>query len=168
MLKKLTLLLTATILALDFAAAAEKKTERKQSGISFYSLADVPETMEIALKRGDSITFRLEENPTTGYVWEAKYDRKRCRVTLKSRGAKAKRAGAPGLVEVKIKLTDRHGADIEFAYRRPFEKNKPPLKVIRCHVTNRGRDVAPDEPPKKRDKKEAKQSKDDAKSEKQK
>ena len=160
MLKKLTLLLTATILAFDFAAAA-KRTERKQSGVSFYSLADVPETMEIALKRGDSITFRLEENPTTGYVWEARYDRKRCRVTLKSRAAKAKRTGAPGLVEVKIKLTDRHGADIEFAYRRPFEKDKPPLKVIRCHVTNRGRDVVPDEPRIKRDKKEPKPNKDD-------
>ena len=138
-MKKLIVLLLTLGIALG-SNAANKTTKpdknRKRSNIAYYTVANAPEAMEIPLRRGDSITFNLEENPTTGYVWEVKYDEKRCKVDLKQRASKAKRVGAPGLVEVKIKLKTNHDTTVELVYRRPFEKGKKPLKVIRCHVTN--------------------------------
>ena len=139
-MKKLIVLLLTLCIALGSSAANKTKKidkNRKRSNIVYYTVANAPEAMEIPLRNGDSITFHLEENPTTGYVWEANYDSRRCRVDLKQRASKAKRVGAPGLVEVKIKLNTSRDAVVELAYRRPFEKDKKHLKVIRCHVFNR-------------------------------
>ena len=174
MLKKLTLLLTVTALTLNLSAAKdrnkeEEHRERKLSRISYYSIENAPETMEILVRRGESITFHLEENPTTGYVWEAKYDKKHCKVDLKQRASKAKRVGAPGLVEVKLKLDTSRDTVVELVYRRPFEKGIKPLKTIRCHLVNRNYHGDFDESRKssKADKK-AKQNKNSASDDKQK
>ena len=139
--KKLFALLTVTALAFSLFAAKNKDKEedrrdRKLSRISYYSLENAPETMEIRARRGESITFHLEENPTTGYVWEAKYDKKHCKVDLKQRASKAKRVGAPGLVEVKLKLDTSRDTVVELVYRRPFEKGVKPIKTIRCHLVH--------------------------------
>ena len=140
MLRTVTILLAVMALALNLCAAKDKKynnrKDRKQSRISYYTVENAPEAMELRLKHNESITFLLEENPTTGYVWEASYDRKRCKVDLKQRAAKANKVGAPGMVEVKIKLRTNRDATVELAYRRPFEKGKKPVKVIRCHIVN--------------------------------
>lgn len=140
MLRTVTILLAVMALALNLCAAKNKKynnrKDRKQSRISYYTVENAPEAMELRLKHNESITFLLEENPTTGYVWEASYDRKRCKVDLKQRAAKANKVGAPGMVEVKIKLRTNRDATVELAYSRPFEKGKKPVKVIRCHIVN--------------------------------
>ena len=171
MLKKLTLFLTVTVLTLNLFAAKDKKEsrrERKQSGISYYTVENAPETMEVLVKRGETVTFRLEENPTTGYVWEADYDRRNCKVDLKQRASKAKRVGAPGLVEVRLKLNTSSYTVVTLAYRRPFEKGVKPVKTIKCRIVNRNYHGDFDESRKsgKRDKKTAKKSKTDGKSEK--
>ena len=172
MSKKLFALLTVTALAFNLFAAKDKKydnrKDRKQSRISYYTIENAPEAMELRLKHGESITFLLEENPTTGYVWEASYDRKHCKVDLKQRASKANKVGAPGLVEVKIKLRTNRDATVELAYRRPFEKGKKPAKVIRCHILNSNYRGGYYEPHKHRksDKKEEKSGKDDINSEK--
>ena len=175
MSKKLFALLTVTALAFNIFAAKDKDKEeerraRKSSRISYYSLENAPETMEIRARRGESITFHLEENPTTGYVWEARYDKKHCKVDLKQRASKAKRVGAPGLVEVKLKLDTSRDTVVELVYRRPFEKGVKPIKTIRCHLVDSNYHGDYYEPRKhrKNDKKEEKKNKTDGESEKQK
>ena len=172
MLKNLTLFLTVTALALNLSAAKDKKDdrrERKQSSLSYYTVENAPDTMEVRIRRGENLSFYLEENPTTGYVWEVKYDRKHCKVDLKQRASKAKRVGAPGIVEVKIKLNTNRDTTVELAYRRPFEKGVKPIKTIKCHIVNSRYRDEPDEPRKsKSDKKEAKQRKNSGNDDKQK
>ena len=167
--KKLFAVLTLIAVAVNLFAAKDKDKEderraRKLSRISYYSLENAPETMEIRARRGESITFHLEENPTTGYVWEAKYDKKHCKVDLKQRASKAKRVGAPGLVEVKLKLDTSRDTVVELVYRRPFEKGVKPLKTIRCHLVDRNYHGDYYEPRKHRkdDKKEERKNKPDS------
>ena len=168
--KKLFALLTVTALALNLFAdknkdKEEERRERKQSGIAYYNIKNAPEVMEVRIRRGENITFLLEENPTTGYVWVANYDRRRCKVDLRQRASQAKRVGAPGLVEVKIKLNTSRDTTVELSYRRPFEKGVPPLKTIKCHLVHRNyRGKFEDTG----DAEESKSGKDDGKSEKQK
>ena len=170
MLKNFILFLTVAILALNLSAAKDKKVdrnERKQSNIVYYTVENAPEVMEVRTKRGENLIFNLEENPTTGYVWEANYDRRRCKVELKQRASKAKRVGAPGLVEVRIKLNTGRDTTVTLAYRRPFEKGVKPVKTIRCHLVNinyRGEFEKPRKDDRD-DKKEAKKSKTDDKHE---
>ena len=171
--KKLFTLLTVLAVAFNLFAAKDKdknddRRDRKRSGLAYYTVENAPEAMEIRARRSESVTFYLEENPTTGYRWEAKFDKKNCKVDLKQRASKAKRVGAPGIVEVKLKLSTSRDTVVELVYRRPFEKGVKPIKTIRCHLVNSSYHGDYHDPHKHRksDKKEEKSGKDDIKSEK--
>ena len=78
----------------------------------------------------------LKENVTTGFSWNAKFDSQLCKVELRHRGAADKDlCGAPGKVEVVITLLSDAPAAVTLEYRRPWEKNTPPAKVVRYTVT---------------------------------
>ena len=172
--KKLFTLLTVLAVAFNLFAAKDKdknddRRDPKRSGLAYYTVENAPEAMEIRARRSESVTFYLEENPTTGYRWEAKFDKKNCKVDLKQRASKAKRVGAPGIVEVKLKLSTSRDTVVELVYRRPFEKGVKPIKTIRCHLVNSSYHGDFDEPSRRRDDPKApKPGKTDVKSEKKK
>ena len=140
--KKLFAILTVIAVAFNLFAAKDTAKEearrpRKQSNILYYTVENAPETMNMVLRRGESITFHLEENPSTGYMWTVQYDKKYCKVDLKQRASKAKRVGVPGLVEVKIRLSSSRGATAVLSYRRPGEKGGKAIKTITCNIIDR-------------------------------
>lgn len=151
--KKLFAILTVIAVAFNLFAAKDKdKSEarraRKLSKIPYYTVESVPETMDMLVKRGETITLYLEENPTTGYMWTVRYDKKYCNVDLKQRASKAKRVGAPGLVEVKLRLSSSRGAIVVLSYLRPGEKGGKPFKTVTCRLIDRYRhDHLPPRPP---------------------
>ena len=140
--KKLFAILTVIAVAFNLFAAKDPAKEearraRKLSKIPYYNVESVPETMDMVLRRGENFTFYLEENPSTGYMWTAQYDKKYCKVDLNQRASKAKRVGVPGLVEVKIRLSSSRGAIAVLSYRRPGEKGGKPIKTITCRIIDR-------------------------------
>ena len=150
--KKLFTLLTVIAVAVNLFAAKdtnkeEARRERKLSKTPYYTVESVTETMDMLVKRGENITLYLEENPTTGHMWTVQYDKKYCKVDLKQRASKAKRVGAPGLVEVKLRLSSSRGAIVVLSYQRPGEKGGKPFKTVTCRLIDRYRhDYLPPKP----------------------
>lgn len=85
-----------------------------------------------------SVTFSLRENVTTGFTWTAKYDPALCKVEISHRGPEntggSPVCGAPGKAVVTVTLLTDAPAPLELEYRRPWEKDVPPAKIVRYAV----------------------------------
>jgi len=91
----------------------------------------------IHLNTGQQLQAVLNGNPTTGYNWE--------NATISSNVIKrvgeiefrpASRAiGAPGKVTMRFKAMAPGQAELKLIYRRPWEKNIPPIDTFRVSVT---------------------------------
>ena len=120
---KKTCLLTLVLLPLFtvFAACPPVRGEKTQ----LRALKAVP---------GESVTFELPENITTGFKWMAKYDAALCRVEIAHRGPENPSSepvcGAPGKAVVTVTLLTNAPADLTLEYRRPWERDTPPARVI--------------------------------------
>lgn len=98
------------------------------------------ELLVLPVKGHGSATVTLEENMTTGFQWMAKYDPKLCKVEIIHRGPEnpggVPVCGAPGKAIITVwRLTDRP-VDLTLEYRRPWEKDVPPAKVIHYAVVS--------------------------------
>ena len=120
----------AAVSMLAFAAVAEEPAKN-------YSFKDLPERLEVAAVPVYRAVFSLEENATTGYQWSAKYDQKLCKVELRHKSADSELCGAPGKVDVCVTLLTNAPATVVMEYRRPWEKNVPPIHVVRCTVARK-------------------------------
>ena len=104
-----------------------------------FAFDDLPEEMSVQLKRGGSVRFLMEENGTTGYLWEAVYSTNECTVVIEHRGAPEPKegepmlCGAPGKAAVKIvkNAAVQSPSLVEFHYRRNWEKGVKPIKTVR-------------------------------------
>ena len=101
----------------------------------FYPMDKIPEKAEIKTLFRDDFEFKLEENVTTGYTWQARYNPDEVRVEIEhERGKNRKLTGSPGYADIEIKLLRNKEATIEFYYSRPFEKDQKAVKTIVCTV----------------------------------
>ena len=94
---------------------------------------------------GDRIYFDLEENATTGYMWDYVCDDPDVEVTIDHVSADTPdcRPGAPGLAKVRIRIHRGYDgpSNVHFVYRRPWEKGRP-IKDFDIGLYKRTGDVA--------------------------
>ena len=94
---------------------------------------DEPQILALKVAPGESVTFELEENITTGFEWMVKYDRSLCQVTKIHRGPENTGepvCGAPGKAVFTVKLLTDAPADLTLEYCRPWEKDTPPARTL--------------------------------------
>ena len=98
---------------------------------------DTPKKEQIMVLRvgkDKTATFALRENVTTGFQWMAKYDASLCKVEIVRRGPEnrggAPLCGAPGKAIITVTLLTDAPADLTLEYRRPWEKDTPPAKIL--------------------------------------
>ncbi len=81
---------------------------------------------EIEVTVGETFTIALYANPTTGYVWEPRFDREFLQLQHKDFLQSSDRIGAGGREMFRFVGLRRGSTIIEMAYRRPWEER--PLK----------------------------------------
>ena len=108
-----------------------------------------PEQKLLVLRaeKNKKATMTLRENVTTGYRWIAKYDAKLCKVEIDHRGPEnaggPPLCGAPGTAVVTVTLLTDAPADLTLEYRRPWEKDVPPAKVLYYAVVPAANTILP-------------------------
>ena len=119
-------ILSATIIALNAA-------ELIRDG--YYPLDKIPEKAEISMSIKDDFEFKMEENITTGYTWQARYNPAEVKVEIEHDiNKKHKQLGAAGHADIEIELLKKQSAIIEFYYSRPFEKDSKAIKTMTCTI----------------------------------
>jgi len=124
------------VLALAPVAFAGPRADAAEfkNGTSF-GLGNVPEELVVERRAGDPVRFSLEENPSTGFVWDVESNTNECTVALERRGGDRKATcGAPGRLDVTVTSRIYTPARVEFRYRRPWEKRARPWKTLRLIV----------------------------------
>ena len=116
-------------------------TELK-NGTSF-ALNDVPAELTVQRRAGEPVRFLLEENATTGYRWDVEWNKSECDVALDHRGAGGNLCGAAGTLDVSVASKIYTPARIEFAYRRPWEKDVKPIRTLKLIVYTVGEAKSP-------------------------
>ncbi len=97
---------------------------------------------DVKLGQGQELVVQLEANPTTGYQWILAEGGK---AILKQEGAPVYTAkthsplimGAGGIETWRFRATYPGREVLRFEYRRPWEKDKPPERVMRFNVVVR-------------------------------
>ena len=96
---------------------------------------DSGRTLEIC--PGDTLRIELKGNPTTGYMWEvASADT----AILKQVGETEfkpdrKARGSGGKIIMRFKAAMAGETSLKLVYYRPFEKNRPPIKIFEVTVS---------------------------------
>ncbi len=92
---------------------------------------------EITLQKGQTLTIKLEGNPTTGYSWEV----------VESEGAILQQVGepefeaesdllgAPGTQTLRFEAVETGQMEFKLVYQRPWETDVEPLETFTVHVT---------------------------------
>ena len=90
-----------------------------------YYIGNVPKATTLRLQPNESVSFKLEENPSTGFRWNIRHDKNvEVKTSFKGKDSGAS-AGAPGLLTVTVKrLTDKP-TTLAFDYMRSWEKDDP-------------------------------------------
>ncbi len=102
-----------------------------------YRYNAVSDMMQYHLDPGDKLEFSLEENPSTGYLWFARYDKDDVNVSIDHESTrKMRKAGVPGIAEIEIKSRRRGDTVVELIYARKWEWDQgvPPAKVIQLFI----------------------------------
>ena len=94
---------------------------------------------QVSLKIGAALEVRLEANHTTGYSWIAA---PAANPVLMRQGtakyeehASGGKAGVGGVEVWRFKAVKAGKQGLSFEYRRPWEKNTPPAKIVTYSVT---------------------------------
>ncbi|HBA82539.1 MAG TPA: hypothetical protein DCZ95_00450 [Verrucomicrobia bacterium] len=122
-MNKISMALCVTFLALGLLACGKPLT-----------LADNGKTLNLSVD--DPVQVELEGNPTTGYLWElAPYDA----TVIKAIGepdfkADSQATGAGGLFTYNFQTVADGQTVLKFVYRRPFEKDVPPIKTYELKI----------------------------------
>ena len=114
-------------------------------GIGYRIITESGKDEVLRVVSGDRIYFDLEENTTTGYMWDYKCDDPDVEVTIDHVAADASdgRVGAPGLAKVRIRIHRGYDgpSNVHFMYRRQWEKG-PPIKDFDIGLYKRTGDAA--------------------------
>ena len=130
-------IIQVAVAALAAFAGTDVLAELKD-GTSF-GLGTVPKELVAERRMGESVSFSLEENASTGFKWEVEYNTNECTVALKDRGGdKGATCGAPGMLDVTVTSLVRTPVRVVFRYRRPWEKDVEPWKTLRLVVNTVG------------------------------
>ena len=108
-----------------------------------FALKDAPAELTVQRRAGEPVRFVLEENATTGYRWEAEWNKSECEVALDHRAAAGNLCGAAGTLDVSVTSRIYTPARVEFAYRRPWEKDVKPLHTLKLIVYTVGEATSP-------------------------
>ena len=121
--------------AVAMVAAIVSAAEPLKNGTRF-AMKDVPEELVVERRAGEPVRFALEENGTTGYLWAAEWNTNECEVVLDHRGPGGDQriCGAAGSLNIAVTSRIYTPARIEFAYRRPWEKDVKPIRTLKLIV----------------------------------
>ena len=121
--------------AVAMVAAVASAAEPLKNGTRF-AMKDVPEELIVERRAGEPVRFALEENGTTGYQWAAEWNTNECEVVLDHRGPGGDQrvCGAAGTLDIAVTSRIYTPARIEFAYRRPWEKDVKPIRTLKLIV----------------------------------
>jgi inhibitor of cysteine peptidase len=92
---------------------------------------------EITLQKGQTLTIKLEGNPTTGYSWEVAETED---AILQQAGepefeAESDLLGAPGTQTLRFEAVETGQMELKLVYRRSWEADVEPLETFTVHVT---------------------------------
>ena len=92
-------------------------------------LADKKRVFDCDIRPGDSFTVKLEENATTGFLWNADFDLEFASVIMEHHAAAANNdmVGQPGYCLVTITALRPGTTVVNLAYNRSFEPDKEPV-----------------------------------------
>lgn len=133
-MKKIVILMMIALAALVAFVVMHTESDEFENATSF-GLGNVPEEIVVERRAGEPVRFSLEENLSTGYMWEVAYNTNECKVVLERRGSDDNTTcGAPGKLNVTVTSLIDAPASVEFCYRRPWEKEVRPWKTMRLIV----------------------------------
>jgi inhibitor of cysteine peptidase len=92
---------------------------------------------EITLQKGQTLTIKLEANPTTGYSWEFVGSEE---AVLRQVGepefeADSDLLGAPGTQTLRFEAVEAGQTELRLVYRRPWETDVEPVETFTVQVT---------------------------------
>lgn len=128
----LSVLLALSVILILLAGCAPRQANE-------LTLGDDAGGKQVTLKADQTLTVRLESNPTTGYGWEiAEVDD----AVLKSQGepqfeqqnSSKQLAGAGGWQVFHFTALKTGETNLKLVYRRPWEKNIEPIKTFTVQV----------------------------------
>jgi inhibitor of cysteine peptidase len=92
---------------------------------------------EITLQKGQTLTIKLEGNPTTGYSWEVveSEDAILQQVGEPEFEAESDLLGAPGTQTLRFEAVETGQMELKLVYRRSWETDMEPLETFTVHVT---------------------------------
>lgn len=114
-------------------------------GIGYYVIRDPGTSQVLRVVSGDRLYMDLEENVTTGFMWDCVCDDSDVEVSIDHETGDSSdgRCGAPGVAKVRIRV--HRGYDgpstLCFRYRRQWEKG-PPAREFTITLYKRTGDVA--------------------------
>lgn len=91
----------------------------------------------VTVKNGQLFEISLKGNPTTGYNWEAAPpfdDRLLSQVGMPEFKPDSNLLGAPGMQVFRFKALKKGETTLKLVYRRPWEKDVPPLDTFTIKV----------------------------------
>ena len=136
--KLLTIPLATLIATSAVATAAPFK-----NGTALF-LRNLPGEIVVERRAGEPVRFALEENGTTGYLWDAEWNTNECEVVLEHRAKDCRFVcGAPGALDVAVTSHIYTPARVEFRYRRPWEKGVKPIHALKLIVYTVGEAKSP-------------------------
>ena len=94
--------------------------------------------IEAALQSGETLLVRVAGNPTTGYSWQIAGLSDPTILSLQGdieyEPAKPGLLGAPGTFLIRVAGLREGQATLELAYRRPWEKDQPALRIVSIDI----------------------------------
>jgi len=92
---------------------------------------------EITLQKGQTVTIKLEGNPTTGYSWEVVETEG---AILQQVGepefeAESDLLGAPGTQTLRFEAVETGQMELKLVYQRPWETDVEPVETFTVQVT---------------------------------
>ncbi len=89
-------------------------------------------TLNLALSKGQSVSFLVAENGTTGYLWNGISDKGKCSVDVEHLSPKSDgtMVGVPGKARVTIKRIDNGDSQVTLKYMRSWEPNEPASVIV--------------------------------------
>src|SRR5262245_24378771 len=131
------LLLAAFVAAVPLSARADEKTQTRQKDVKVTVVTDKDDGGKVTVNKGTTLVVKLEGQAGTGFTWVvAKNDEKILKPVGKPAIERAdKRVGGKELVVHKFTAAEEGEVKLELAYKRTFEKDKPPAKKFSVTVT---------------------------------
>ncbi len=127
------------IFAMQAGAQASHSTAQK-SLASVVTITDKDNGTDVDLPQGATLLVKLASNPSTGYSWAVKGDPsplKLEKTSVKKGKQSSKKAGAPGVQELRFGATSAGMASLTLEYRRPWEYTASPAKTFSVKVNVR-------------------------------